>query len=226
VPSHSSTLLQATAALLPAAARLEPFDLRGLPAFDPAAPGGAGSLQEALKRRIRDADAVLMIVPEYLYSLLPVLDNALACAGTAGDNAWAGKRFALIGASPEANDWGRAQQHLRSQLLDREMVPIEQPVLVIGRVHQAFDRSGQLRRPADRRAVTEVLADLVRAVQGARQRAEAQDRHRALMAAARPSPAEVAARRPVAMPPPGPASSVSDAATPASMTEAGVSLWL
>lgn len=226
VPSHSSTLLQAVAALLPVSARLEPFDLQGLPAFDPAAPDGAGPLQQALKRRIRDADAVLMIVPEYLYSLLPALDNALMCAGTEGDNAWAGKPFALIGASPSANDWGRAQQHLRSRLLDLAMAPVEQPVLVIGRIHQAFDRGGRLRPPDDRRAVTHLLTNLVQAARQARQRAGEQDRFRALMAAARPPAAATATRGRVSPLPPCDRSGGRDAAGPTSMVQAGAGLWL
>jgi multimeric flavodoxin WrbA len=54
-----------------------------------------------LKRRIRDADGILIVTPEYNYGLPGVLKNAIDWASRPyGDSAWEGKPLAIMGASP------------------------------------------------------------------------------------------------------------------------------
>jgi multimeric flavodoxin WrbA len=62
-----------------------------------------------LKRSIREADAVLVVTPEYNYSIPGVLKNAIDWAARPhGDNAWSGKPAAIMGAS--TGPFGTAQE--------------------------------------------------------------------------------------------------------------------
>jgi chromate reductase, NAD(P)H dehydrogenase (quinone) len=53
-----------------------------------------------LKQRVREADAILLVTPEYNYSIPGVLKNAIDWASRPyGDSAWKGKPAAIMGAS-------------------------------------------------------------------------------------------------------------------------------
>ena len=53
-----------------------------------------------LKRRVRESDAILIVTPEYNYSIPGVLKNAVDWASRPyGDSAWDGKPVAVMGAS-------------------------------------------------------------------------------------------------------------------------------
>src|ERR1700759_4844306 len=52
-----------------------------------------------LKKRIRSSDAVLIVTPEYNYSIPGVLKNAIDWASRPhGDSPWSGKSAAIMGA--------------------------------------------------------------------------------------------------------------------------------
>ena len=71
----------------------------------------------ALKRAIREADAILFATPEYNYGVPGVLKNAIDCASRPyGDSAWAGKPVAVMGASVGLFGTVRAQLQLRTLL--------------------------------------------------------------------------------------------------------------
>ena len=71
----------------------------------------------ALKDAIAGMDAVMFVTPEYNRSIPGALKNAIDWATRpAGDNAFARKPSAVIGASPGALRTAIAQQHLRSVL--------------------------------------------------------------------------------------------------------------
>lgn len=71
----------------------------------------------AFKAAIADADAVLIVTPEYNRSVPGVLKNALDFASRPyGENAFQGKPSAVIGTSIGAVGTAVAQQHLRSIL--------------------------------------------------------------------------------------------------------------
>ena len=69
------------------------------------------------KQRIRAADAILIVTPEYNYSIPGVLKNAIDWASRPyGDNAWDGKPVAMMGASVGAMGTSRAQYHFGKYL--------------------------------------------------------------------------------------------------------------
>ena len=69
-----------------------------------------------LRARIKAADALLIVTPEYNYSVPGVLKNAIDWA-SAAEQPFDGKPIAIMGASPGALGTARAQYHLRQMFV-------------------------------------------------------------------------------------------------------------
>ncbi|KRG67212.1 NADPH-dependent FMN reductase [Stenotrophomonas terrae] len=81
-----------------------------------------------MKNQVRAADAVLFVTPEYNRSIPGVLKNAIDTASRPyGDNAFAGKPAAVVGASIGAIGSAMAQQHLRNVLVFVDLAVMPQP---------------------------------------------------------------------------------------------------
>src|SRR5262249_59258740 len=114
-----------------------------------------------LKRRIRDADAVLFVTPEYNYSVPGVLKNAIDWAARPyGDSAWSGKPAAIMGASIGAIGTARAQYHLRQMFVFLNMFPINQPEVMIGNAAEQFDEQGNLTDEKTKELIRQLLQNL------------------------------------------------------------------
>ena len=97
--SYNRAALRAAAQLVPADATLDIFELDGIPGFSQDEEQNPPAKVVELKRRIREADAVLFVTPEYNYSVPGVLKNAIDWASRPyGDSAWSGKPAAIMGA--------------------------------------------------------------------------------------------------------------------------------
>src|SRR5689334_8595936 len=94
--SFNRMALQAARQLVPKDARLEAFDRIGeFPLFNQDQERNPPSAVQDFKSKIRSADAVLLITPEYNYSIPGVLKNAIDWASRPyGDNAWNAKPVA------------------------------------------------------------------------------------------------------------------------------------
>jgi len=114
-----------------------------------------------LKVRIRAADAVLFVTPEYNYSVPGVLKNAVDWASRPyGDSAWKGKPAALMGASTGSLGTARAQYHLRQILVTLDMPTVNQPEVMIAKAADRFGEQGELRDEASRQLVRKLLEAL------------------------------------------------------------------
>jgi len=70
------------------------------------------------KRKIKEADALLIVTPEYNYSIPGVLKNAIDWASRPhGDNSFESKPVAIMSASTGILGGARAQYHLRQSLV-------------------------------------------------------------------------------------------------------------
>src|SRR3954454_14086404 len=126
--SYNRALLRAATELSPAGAAIETFDLNQVPPYNGDHEMAPPQPVVDLKARIRAADAILFVTPEYNYSVSGVLKNAIDWASRPyGDSAWNGKPAAIMGASPGAQGTARAQYHLRQMLVFLNMFPINQP---------------------------------------------------------------------------------------------------
>ena len=112
--SYNRAALRAAQKVVPDNAVLETFDLDGIPVFSEDNERQPPEKVVELKKRIREADAVLLVTPEYNYSIPSGLKNAIDWASRPyGDNAWNGKPVAVMGASVGTFGTARAQYHLR-----------------------------------------------------------------------------------------------------------------
>src|SRR5207253_1949708 len=131
--------------LVPEGAILETFELDGIPGFNQDGEQDPPAKIVELKRRIREADAILFVTPEYNWSVSGVLKNAIDWASRPhGDSAWSGKPAAIMGASTGAIGTARAQNHLRQILVYLNMFPINQPEVLISHAMDRFDQEGNL----------------------------------------------------------------------------------
>ena len=160
--SYNRAALRAAARLVPEGATLDIFELDGIPVFNQDDEKRPPAPVVDLKRRIREADAVLIVTPEYNYSVPGVLKNAIDWASRPyGDSAWSGKPAAIMGASVGTIGTARAQYHLRQMFVFLNMFPINQPEVMISNAATRFDGQGELVDEATKGFVRQLLENLV-----------------------------------------------------------------
>jgi chromate reductase len=143
--SYNRAALRTAQQLAPEDAVIDIFELDGIPVFSEDDEGQPPAKIVELKKRIREADAILFVTPEYNYSIPGGLKNAIDWASRPyGDNAWNGKPVALMGASLGTLGTARAQYHLRQVFVFLNMLAINQPEVMIANAGQNFDAEGNL----------------------------------------------------------------------------------
>jgi len=160
--SYNRAALRAATQLMPEGASIEIFELDGIPGFNQDEEQNPPAKVVELKRRIREADAILIVTPEYNYSVPGVLKNAIDWASRPyGDSAWNGKPAAIMGASIGAIGTARAQYHLRQMFVFLNMFPINQPEVMIGNASERFDAAGNLTDDTTKNFIRQLLQTLV-----------------------------------------------------------------
>jgi chromate reductase, NAD(P)H dehydrogenase (quinone) len=159
--SYNTAILKAAQKMVPTEAKLDIFDLNGIPLFSQDLENKPAEKVAEFKAAIRSADALLIATPEYNYSMPGVLKNALDSASRPyGDNALDGKPVAIMGASIGMLGTARAQYHLRQSCVFLNMYPLNQPEVIIPFAQDKFDNTGRLTDQKTR----EKIAELVRAL--------------------------------------------------------------
>jgi chromate reductase, NAD(P)H dehydrogenase (quinone) len=160
--SYNRAALRAATELVPAGATLDIFELDGIPGFNQDEEQNPPAKVVELKRRIREADAILIVTPEYNYSVPGVLKNAIDWASRPyGDSAWNAKPAAIMGASIGSIATARAQYHLRQMMVFLNMFPINQPEVMIGNAAERFDEQGNLTDQTTRDFIRQLLQNLI-----------------------------------------------------------------
>ncbi len=143
--SYNRKMAHALAEL--AAPTLE-FDYPGigdLPFYDEDAEANAPEAWTKFRDRIRPADGVLFVTPEYNRSVPGVLKNAIDVGSRPyGQSVWAGKPAAIISVSPGAVGGFGANHHLRQSLVFLDMPALQQPEAYVGGAGKLFDAQGAL----------------------------------------------------------------------------------
>jgi chromate reductase, NAD(P)H dehydrogenase (quinone) len=160
--SYNRAALRAARSLVPAAATLETVELDGIPGFNEDDEKTPPAAVVELKARVRAADAILFVTPEYNYSVPGVLKNAIDWASRPyGDSAWSGKPVAVMGASVGMLGSARAQYHLRQSFVFLNMFPVNQPEVMIANAAQRFDADGRLTDEKTKALIGQLLESLV-----------------------------------------------------------------
>jgi len=160
--SFNRYTLRAAQELTPTGAKIETFELNGIPGFNQDEESQPPAKIVELKQRVRSADAILLVTPEYNYSVPGVLKNAIDWASRPyGDSAWNGKAVALMGASVGTLGTARAQYHLRQMFVFLNMYPVNQPEVMISNAANRFDEKGNLVDEPSRKLIRQLLEELV-----------------------------------------------------------------
>jgi chromate reductase len=159
--SYNRAALRSAQKLLPDSARMEIFELDGIPPFNQDLETQPPSAVSEMKSEIRSADAILFVTPEYNYSVPGVLKNAIDWASRPhGDNAWDGKPAAIMGASIGMFGTARAQYHLRQIFVYLNMYALNRPEVMIPSAADKFDATGNLVDEDTRKRIKELMLAL------------------------------------------------------------------
>jgi chromate reductase len=160
--SYNRAALRAATELVPEGATIETFELGGIPGFNQDEELQPPAKVVELKKKIREADALLFVTPEYNYSVPGVLKDAIDWASRPyGDSAWNGKPAAIMGASVGAIGTARAQYHLRQMFVFLNIFPVNQPEVMIGNAAQRFDAEGNLTDETTKEFIRQLLQNLL-----------------------------------------------------------------
>ena len=155
--SLNTALARAAAEVAPADVEVELFDgLAVLPPFDADLDAaGASASVERLREAIAEADAVLIVTPEYNGSIPGVLKNAIDWASRPHRvSALWGKTVAVAGASPGAYGALWAQNDLR-RVLGIAGARVVEGDLAVAKANEVVDETGRVVDESVRRRLRE-----------------------------------------------------------------------
>ena len=163
--SYNTAALRAARELLPDVMRLELFDLGNIPAYNDDKRGaGFPDGVVAFRRKISEADALLIATPEYNFSIPGVLKNAIDWASRPDQDGhlplnW--KPIAIMGVTTGMFGTVRAQMHLRQVFVYTNSYLVNKPEVLIALARQKFDDQGRLTDQASRGFLRDLLISLV-----------------------------------------------------------------
>ena len=124
---------------------MEILSVRELPIYDQDIENNPPEVVKAFKQKVKDADAVLWVTPEYNYSIPGALKNAIDWLSRV-DKVMIRKPSWIVGASMGLLGTVRAQGHLRDILfspgVSSQLLPGNE--VYVGAVHEKMDESGNL----------------------------------------------------------------------------------
>src|SRR5882757_9485526 len=143
--SFNGMLANTLISLAPSSLKLSLLEIGQLPLYnedlDGAAPPTAWT---AFRQRVKVADAVLFVTPEYNRSVPAALKNALDVGSRPyGASVWDRKPGAIVSSSPGAVGAFGANHHLRQSLVFLNVPTMQQPEAYLGHVDKLFDQQGK-----------------------------------------------------------------------------------
>jgi len=160
--SFNRALLRTAHKLAPEGMSIEDCDIASIPPFNQDAldSGGYPPSCQDMRARIKAADAILFVTPEYNFSVPGVLKNAIDWASRPPEPPFTGKPCAVMGASMGAMGTSRAQYHLRQMFVFLDMHPVNKPEVLIGAAQTKFDKDLNLTDETTAGFVKDLLVNL------------------------------------------------------------------
>jgi chromate reductase, NAD(P)H dehydrogenase (quinone) len=157
--SFNLMALKTAQELAPVGMIIERFDIAPIPLYneDVKAQGFPPVVAE-LRAKIKAADGLLLVTPEYNYSIPGVLKNAIDWASRPPEQPFDGKPIALMGASGGAHGTARAQYHLRQVFIFLNAHILNRPEVFIGAAQTKFSAEGKLTDQSTRDLIAAMLA--------------------------------------------------------------------
>jgi chromate reductase len=157
--SFNKATLHTAQEMAPAGMTIETFDIAPIPLYneDVRQQGFPPPVQD-FRARIKSADGVLIVTPEYNYSIPGVLKNAIDWASRPPEQPFDNKPIGLMGASAGTHGSGRAQYHLRQCFVFLNGLVMNRPEVLIAAAQTKFDASGNLTDETTRDFISAHLA--------------------------------------------------------------------
>lgn len=142
--SINKLLATAVAKLAPESSKIEMVGLHSLPFYNQDMESDFPESAKSLKSKIRSADGIIIVTPEYNRSIPGVLKNMIDWTSRPyGDNAWDGRPVGVMGASVGPLGTAVAQYHLKQILTHLNAHIMGQPEFHLN-VTDKFDAEGNL----------------------------------------------------------------------------------
>jgi chromate reductase len=143
--SFNGMLAKVLISLAPSAMKLDIVEIGQLPLYNEDLETAAPPAQwTAFRQRVKAADAVLFVTPEYNRSVPAVLKNALDVGSRPyGASVWDKKPGAIASSSPGAIGGFGANHHLRQSLVFLNVPTLQQPEAYLSHVDKLFDEHGK-----------------------------------------------------------------------------------
>lgn len=159
--SHNAAIARTLPALAPAGMTISPAPaIRGIPLYDADIQYTTGFPAEvvAWADAIRAADGVVIVSPEYNWSIPGTLKNAIDWVSRMKEDPFKGKPIALQSAATGMLGGGRMQYHLRQVFTALEAVVLVRPEVFVNFASQKFDeKTGELKDEATKDIITQQL---------------------------------------------------------------------
>ena len=161
--SFNRQVAHALAELAPPGLKLEIVEIGQLPLYNQDSDESPPAAFTEFRDRIKAADALLFVTPEYNRSMPGVLKNALDVGSRPyGHNAWDGKPGAVVSASIGAVGGFGANHHLRQCLAYLNVPTLAQPEVYLGTVDKVLDQNGKLTDDGTRKHLTKFMEAFTR----------------------------------------------------------------
>lgn len=163
--SYSSLVAKALTEAAPDSLEFENVPIGDLPFFNQDLEAEPPAEWTTFRDKIKAADAVLFVTPEYNRSVPGVLKNAVDVGSRPyGQGALQGKPAMVAAQSPGQISGFGANHHLRQSLVFLNMPTMGQPEVYIGKTNTLFDEQGNLTNEETKKylvAVMQSFADWV-----------------------------------------------------------------
>jgi chromate reductase len=156
--SFNRKVANALIELAPASLKPEIVEIGQLPFFNQDLEPTPPKEWVAFRDRIRPADAVLFVTPEYNRSMPGVLKNAIDVGSRPyGQSVWNGKPGAVVTAAPGSIGGFGSNHHLRQSMVFLNVPMLQQPEAYIGGVDKLFNENGKLTADSTREFLTKFM---------------------------------------------------------------------
>ncbi len=157
--SLNRKLAHALAELAPPSLSFEIVEIGQLPWYDQDDEGDPPTAWVEFRARVKAADALLFVTPEYNRSVPGALKNAIDVGSRPyGQSVWNAKPGAVVSASPGAIGGFGANHHLRQSLVFLNVPALQQPEMYIGGADKLFDADGKLLSESTRELLLKFLS--------------------------------------------------------------------
>jgi len=156
--SFNRKMANALRELAPASLKLEIVEIGQLQLYNQDLDVDPPAAWREFRARIKKADGVLFITPEYNRSIPAPLKNAIDVGSRPyGQSAWDKKPCAVVSVSPGAIGAFGANHALRQSFVFLNMPAMQQPEAYIGGADKLFDASGNIANDGTRGFLTKFL---------------------------------------------------------------------